>query len=113
MRDFSELLYDALPEGLDNAISLTDLATYFGIDERDLRSRILYARQHGYMICSLASEQKGYYKPSDIKEAVRCYRMFSKRLESTQSVVSGMRDYILKNGIDPDLSGEIAEGEPC
>ncbi len=113
MSDFSELLYDALPEGLENAISLTDLSKYFGIDERDLRSRILYARQHGYMICSLASEQKGYYKPINMGEAVRCYRMFSKRLESTQSVVSGMRDYIIRNGIDPDLPGEIEEGEPC
>ncbi|MCR5235530.1 MAG: hypothetical protein K6E53_16745 [Lachnospiraceae bacterium] len=97
-----QLLLKVLPEGEDNAISLETLSRYFGVTERDIRSLILNARQNGYMICSLPSEQKGYYLPANNFELLRCYRMFRKRAESTASILQGMKDYLLKNGIDPD-----------
>lgn len=108
--DSLELLYEAIPTGEDNAVSLETLAEYFGVSERDMRSRILFARKNGYIICSLPSEQKGYYIPVDDKELLRCYRMFKKRQEATDSILQLMRDCLVRGGIDPDRN-EKEEGE--
>ena len=103
-------LYEAIPEGENNAVSVYTLCKYFDVSERVMKSLILRARQNGYIICSLPSEQKGYYVPVDDKELLRCYRMFKKRWEATDSILQIMRDCLLKGGIDPDRN-EKEEGE--
>lgn len=102
--DFLQRLYDVIPIGKENAISVKALSDYFEVTARELKSLILRARQQGYMICSLASEQKGYYKPTDIVEVHQCYKMFEQRARTTESVLLSIREYLIHNGINPDTA---------
>lgn len=95
-------LYDLLPKGNENAVSLKDISARLGINERSMKTHILHARLKGYMICSLFAEKKGYFKPSDTKEALKCYRIFHRRAETSKAVLEEMKRYLIKNGINPD-----------
>ena len=97
-------VYDVIPKGEENAISVKALSDYFEVSAREVKSLILRARQNGYMICSLASEQKGYYKPTDIVEILKCYKMFEQRARTTESVLLSIREYLIHNGINPDTA---------
>ena len=105
-------LCDAIPEGIDNAISLDVLAFYLRVSERELKDLILHARtnQNTFFIGSLPSEQKGYFIPADTGEALRCYRMFEKRRDTTDAILRNMKNHLIRNGVNPDTR---EEGEPC
>ncbi len=101
-KDFFEHLYDAIPEGKENAISLKDLSSVLGLEKRETKAQVLKARENGYMICSLASEQVGYFKPANMEEAIRCYLMFASRADTSQLVADGMKRFLIENGFNPD-----------
>ena len=99
-----KLLYDIIPIGKENAISVKALSNYFAISPRDVRALILNARQNGFMICSLASDCGGYYRPTELIDVIKCYKIFQQRAKTTDSVLLGMREYLIHNGINPDTA---------
>lgn len=95
-------ILNALPEGIENAISLKELSKRIVADERTTRGLILEARLNGYMICSLVPETTGYFRPSNTWEALTCYQIFKKRELTSVRVAQTMKEWFLKRGIDPD-----------
>lgn len=95
-------ILNALPEGIENAISLKELSKRILADERTTKSLILEARLNGHMICSLVPEVSGYFKPSNTWEALTCYQIFKKRELTSAKVAQTMKEWFLERGIDPD-----------
>ena len=102
MSNIDKRLLDAIPDGIENAISLNDLSKRLGVGERDLKNAITQARLRGVMICCFPLEQIGYYRPLNTGEALKCYRYYRKKKETTARIVDVMRKYFLDRGEDPD-----------
>ena len=83
-------VYNNIPDGIENALTLHELSRVTGIEERSLKKRVQELRKAGYPIVS--SSQGGYYIPregnlNDIQGAERFCRMQSSQaVERFQSV---------------------------
>lgn len=111
LKDERSLYYRMLiiiPVGIENAISMRDLANVLGIAPRDVREFVLNANRHGLVIGSTCAENGGgYFIPANIDELKSAYREKRGRALTTLSGVKQMRRILVNHGINPD--GEESE----
>lgn len=81
------LVFEHLPQGAENAISLRDLSAKLGIPERNLRAQIVKELEAGYPCLSSCSCHGGYFRPSEGEkgraEMERFYNQERHRAKST------------------------------
>lgn len=81
------IIFEHLPQGAENAVSLRELSARLGIPERHLRAQIVRELEAGYPCLSSCSRHGGYFRPSDGEkgraEMERFYRQERRRAKST------------------------------
>lgn len=92
---------DFIPDGIENAISMTKLALIINEDKRTTRKLIHRARLDGEPICSTCEGEGGYYIPRSPEEAYPYYRQQQARINSGIAAINAVSDYI-KDGTDND-----------
>ena len=81
---------DLLHRGKDNAITLRDLVSLTGWNERDIRRRIHFERKAGYPIIS--DNLNGYFLAEDAAELKRFARSMSHRAAEIAAVACAAED---------------------
>ena len=99
----SRKLLDMIPYGEENARHMSDLANYFGVEERDIRREILHLRIRGTII---ASSQNGYFIPETRQELYTYYRKAKGRALTTLRSLKRTRRILCGMGLKPDANGE-------
>lgn len=89
------IVFERLPQGMENAIPLRELSTQLGIPERHLRAQIVRELEAGYPCLSSCSRHGGYFRPSDGEkgraEMERFYRQERRRAKSTFRKLRGVK----------------------
>lgn len=85
---------DFIPDGIENAISMTKLALIINEDKRTTRKLIHRARLDGEPICSTCEGVGGYYMPRSPDEAYPYYRQQQARINSGIAAIDAINDYI-------------------
>ena len=68
-------ILEFIPTGINNAVSMADLAVITRTDLRTVRRMVHNARKNGAVICSTCdNDSGGYYIPRDVAEAVPYYK---------------------------------------
>lgn len=81
-------LLENIPFGEQNAVSMRELAVFFGITERELRERIFEARKEG---CLILGGVNGYFRPGTLEEVERYYHSTLSRLKSAVAVLKPLQ----------------------
>ena len=92
-------LMDLLPKGEENAISMHELGSLIGMENREVRKMIFNARCAGKIICS---SEKGYFLPVTDMELLKWYRIAKARGVATMTTLKKARQILKEAGIDPD-----------
>ena len=88
-------IIDYIPDGINNAISLNDLAVILQADTRTVRQMVHNARKNGAVICSTCdNDNGGYYIPRDVAEAVPYYKQQLSRINSATAALQSVIDFI-------------------
>ena len=90
-----KLLFALIPEGEENAVSMSSLAHSLRVECRDIRALVLKARKEGYIV---ASNMKGYFIPTDSKELLRYYRRTQQRQTTTAVSIGAVRRKLKEDG---------------
>lgn len=85
---------DFIPEGIENAVSMTKLALIINENKRTTRKLIHRARLNGEPICSTCEGEGGYYMPRTPEEAYPYYRQQKARINSGIVAITAVSDYI-------------------
>ena len=86
---------DFIPLGIENAISMDELAVRTGSNVRAVRQMVHNARLRGELICSTCDgDSGGYYLPKDAAEAVPYYRQQLSRINSAVAALSAITEFI-------------------
>ncbi len=91
---------DFIPDGIENAISMTKLALIINEDKRTTRKLIHRARLDGEPICSTCEGEGGYYMPRSPEEAYPYYRQQQARINSGIAAIDAVNRYITEGGTD-------------
>lgn len=75
-RELYKALFEIIPAGAKNAVSMDALANYYGADTRAVRQLIYNARCAGFVI---AGDKHGYYRPDTRQELERYYNTARRR----------------------------------
>lgn len=92
-------IYDTIPRGEQNAISMAELARRWEADERETRQIIYSARKDGELICSSV---RGYFRPETDTELLDWYRTARSRSLGTLESLRTARRTLIAHGVDPD-----------
>ena len=88
-------ILDFLPRGIENAISMAELAARANCDPRTARQLVYNARLGGEIICSSCDDENGgYFIPIVDYEVERYVKMQKSRIKSAQAAVKSAEDYI-------------------
>lgn len=79
--EFMESIKTVLKPGVENAVSLEFLCSYYGANERVIRSFLHYARVNGIPVLS-STKYGGYYLPKDQHEAQEFIRAQTNRAKA-------------------------------
>lgn len=85
----SQLIYDNIGTGKENATSSKRLQQLSGLCERDLRKTIEHLRRSGYVIISAVDG--GYYKPANTAELKRFIHKENSRALSVLTTLKSAR----------------------
>ena len=96
-------LLKVIPSGEENARHMDELATFFGVEPRDIRREILHLRIRGNII---ASSQNGYFIPETRQELYTYYRKTKGRALTTLRSLKRTRRILCGMGLKPDANGE-------
>ena len=79
-----ERLIHLIPEGKNHAITARELSAMMGIQPRAVTRCIQALRREGFAICATvdATQQQGYFFPSNEEEMVDYVRGFERRISS-------------------------------
>lgn len=83
--------YENIPMGAANAISMQQLADFYGVTARELRKAVLAARCGG---CIIAGDENGYYKPDGLAELKAYYKRALSRGRATFASIAAARQQI-------------------
>lgn len=84
-----------IPDGIENAISMKDLAAASSLDVRTVRALVHKARAKGAVICSTCNNDNGgYYMPLDVSEAMPFYKQQLSRIRSATAALAAVAEYI-------------------
>ena len=92
-------ILEFIPTGKENAVSMAELSSMIGVDNRTTRSMIYQLRRSGELVCSGDS---GYYQPGNNQELFEWYRMAHSRAIGTLTTLKKARQMLKDAGIDPD-----------
>ncbi|MBQ9258174.1 MAG: hypothetical protein IJ181_13820 [Acidaminococcaceae bacterium] len=95
-------LYDLLPTGRGNAISMQKLADLTGSRPRQVRQAIFNLRTDGLII---AGDSNGYYIPADDQELISYYKTAKARGLATLASIQSARKALQQAGIDTEGGG--------
>ncbi len=88
-------ILEFIPTGINNAVSMADLAVITRTDLRTVRRMVHNARKKGAIICSTCkNDNGGYYIPRDVAEAVPYYMQQLSRIRSATAALSAVAEYI-------------------
>lgn len=88
-----------IPYGIDNSISLVDLCSLSGIEERTVRAMIGKLRRSGCMICSNTDKalgKMGYYRPLTKEELEHFVRSETARIRTIAANIKPARDRLIQ-----------------
>ena len=92
-------IYDTIPRGEENAVSMAELARRWETDERETRQLIYSARKDGELICSSV---RGYFRPTSDAELLAWYRTAKSRSIGTLESLRTARRTLIEHGVNPD-----------
>jgi len=101
--EFLSTITDVLKPGIENAVSLEYLCSYYGTGERTIRAFLHYARTHGIPILS-STKYGGYYLPKNQQEAQEFIRSQSNRAKACFASLKAVKEYVKSI----DNSGQIS-----
>ncbi len=88
-------ILEFIPTGINNAVSMADLAVITRTDLRTVRRLVHNARKNGAVICSTCdNDSGGYYIPRDVAEAVPYYKQQLSRINSATEALQSVIDFI-------------------
>jgi biotin operon repressor len=90
---FLSTITDVLKPGIENAISLEYLCSYYGVSERVVRKFLHHARTNGIPILS-STKYGGYYLPKDQKEAQEFIRSQTNRAKACFASLKAVKEYV-------------------
>lgn len=94
-------IIDFIPSGIENAISMEELAVRTHNNVRTVRQMVHNARLNGELICSTCDgDSGGYYLPKDTREALPYYRQQISRINSATAALAAVAKYIGDNDND-------------
>lgn len=86
---------DFIPSGIENAISMEELAIRTHSSVRAVRQMVHNARLAGELICSTCDgDNGGYYLPKNAAEAIPYYRQQLSRINSAVAALSAITGYL-------------------
>ena len=88
-------IIDFIPQGKENAVTRSYLATVLGLPDRTVRRLIEDARNEGAFICN---DGEGYFIATEIGEIERQYRVDRARALSTLKRLKAMRRCLRRAG---------------
>ena len=89
-----ERLLSMIPDGEENAIAMSQLASFMGISERDVRKLIESARCAGNIIASTS----GYFIPTTSSELRRYYNRAKSRIRTGAKELEPVRKVLKQLG---------------
>ena len=104
--DKNERLFAMIPEGEGNALHMSELSARLGMEDREVRKRILDLRKAGYLIVASVN---GYFRPTTRGEIRKFYHQRKKSAISTLQSVKAAREALKALEGQLDLS-DPAEG---
>lgn len=90
---FISTITDVLKPGIENAVSLEFLCSYYGASDRTVRSFLHYARTNGVPVLS-STKYGGYYLPKDKQEAQEFIKAQSNRAKACFASVKAAKEYV-------------------
>ena len=85
-----------IPFGLENAVSMPELARRMGCNQRTARKLVFDARCKGAIICSTCYGDKsdGYYRPISEDEAIPYVHMQRERIRSAKLALRSAEKFV-------------------
>jgi hypothetical protein len=105
---FISTITDVLKPGIENAVSLEFLCSYYGANERAIRNFLHYARVNGIPVLS-STKYGGYYLPKDQHEAHEFIRAQTNRAKACFASLKAAKEYIKTVESDDQIRLEINE----
>lgn len=106
--EFMESIKTVLKPGVENAVSLEFLCSYYGANERVIRSFLHYARVNGIPVLS-STKYGGYYLPKDQHEAQEFIRAQTNRAKACFASLKAAKEYIKAVESDDQIRLEIQD----
>ncbi len=76
------MIHELLDRGVENALTGSELADYFGCNVRDVTAQIERERREGHPICASTGDTPGYYQAADADDLERyCERLRKRGVE--------------------------------
>ena len=102
--EYFKKVYQIIPEGKQNAVSMSQLSKILQTDTRQCRKIVSEMRNHGYLIIG---DSHGYYKPVTNEELFRWYQSVKSRAMTGLKSLKYARWIMRGNGIEtPDIDLE-------
>lgn len=94
---YFEKIYQIIPEGRNNAVSMSQLSERLHVDARQCRKIISEMRNQGYLI---VGDNHGYYVPTTNEELFRWYQSVRSRAMTGLKGLKYARRIMKGNGIE-------------
>jgi hypothetical protein len=105
---FISTITDVLKPGIENAVSLEFLCSYYGASDREVRRFLHYARVNGIPVLS-STKYGGYYLPKDQHEAQAFIRAQTNRAKACFASLKAAKEYIKAVESDDQIRLEIQD----
>lgn len=105
---FISTISDVLKPGIENAVSLEFLCSYYGASDRIVRKFLHYARVNGIPVLS-STKYGGYYLPKDQHEAQEFIRAQTNRAKACFASLKAAKEYVKTAESDGQISLDINE----
>lgn len=93
-----KLVLSYVPYGAVNAISAKKLAKACGVNERTVIGVVYNLRLLGFLIGSSKGKNSGYFKISNIDEAMQTLRMLQHQYQQTGKIIAAFEQSIFTSG---------------
>lgn len=94
MQNIHSPVFDILPVGRENAVSLSAICKTFGLDNRQARKEIERERRAGAVILSSTEPPGGYYRAANVDELKRFTASMQSRAASISAACTAAKQQI-------------------